>query len=96
MKILAIEKDRAKKSPGDLKPLLEKEARRAWELYQSGVFREIYFMRDHRLAVIIMEAEDADAAKKALDTLPLVREGYISFDVMPLAPYPGFARLFKE
>jgi hypothetical protein len=33
-------------------------------------------------------------AKKALDTLPLVKAGLISFELMPLVPYPGFARLF--
>jgi muconolactone delta-isomerase len=95
MKILAIEKELDKKPAADMAPLLEREARRAWELYQSGTFREIYFMQEHRLAVIMLEAENAAEAKKALDSLPLVKEGYIDFDVMPLAPYPGFARLFK-
>jgi muconolactone delta-isomerase len=90
LKILAIEKEPGKKAGGDITPLLEKEARRAWELYQSGVFREIYFVRDRPLAVIILEANDVDEAKKALSSLPLVREGFIDFDVLPLAPYPGF------
>jgi len=96
MKLLAIEKKLDKESTGDMKPILEKEARRAWELYQSGVFREIYFAQDRPLAVIILEAGGTDDAKKALATLPLVAEGFIDFDVIPLGPYPGFARLFKE
>jgi hypothetical protein len=29
-----------------------------------------------------------------LGTLPLVKAGLISFELMPLVPYPGFARLF--
>ncbi len=33
-------------------------------------------------------------ARAALATLPLVREGLIDFELVPLAPYPGFARLF--
>jgi hypothetical protein len=33
-------------------------------------------------------------AAKILDQLPLVREGFISFKLIPLAPYDGFARLF--
>jgi len=96
MKVLAIEKELDKKSADDMKPLLAKEARRAWELYQSGVFREIYFAQDRPLAIVIMEADGVEDAKKALATLPLVEAGYIDFDVMPLAPYPGFARLFKD
>ena len=95
MKILAIEKELGKNRVDDMTRLMEKEARRAWELYQSGIFREIYFAQDRPLAIIIIEAESVDDAKKALATLPLVEAGYIDFDVVPLAPYPGFARLFK-
>ncbi len=96
MKILAIEKEPDNESTGDIKPLLEKEARRAWELYQSGVFREIYFAQDRPIAVIIIEAGSVEDAKKALISLPLVKAGHIGFDLIPLAPYPGFARLFKD
>ncbi len=96
MKLLAIEKELGNKGAGDAKPILEKEARRAWELYQAGVFREIYFVQGRPLAVIIMEASTVDDARKALASLPLVEAGFIDFDVVPLAPYPGFARLFKE
>ena len=35
-----------------------------------------------------------DEAEGLLDTLPLVKEGLIEFEVIPLAPYPGFERLF--
>jgi hypothetical protein len=31
-----------------------------------------------------------------LDTLPLVRERLIGFELVPLTAYPGFARLFAE
>ena len=32
----------------------------------------------------------------AVDSLPLVAAGLIDFDLVPLKPYPGFARLFRE
>jgi hypothetical protein len=31
-----------------------------------------------------------------LETLPLVKAGLITFDVIPLKAYPGFARLFNH
>lgn len=96
MRILAIEKELGKPLEGDTKELLAREARQAWELYQQGIFREIYFIQDRPIAVIIMEAHDADEAKKALASLPLVEGGYIDFDIIPLKPYPGFSRLFKD
>ena len=34
--------------------------------------------------------------RKFLDKYPLVEEGLIAFDIIPLVPYPGFSRLFAE
>jgi hypothetical protein len=95
MKILAIEKEAEGVTADDFAPHMKAEAMRAWELYQSGVFREIYFTKGETpVAVIMLECASVGEAGKALDTLPLVKAGLISFDLMPLVPYPGFARLF--
>jgi muconolactone delta-isomerase len=94
MKILAVEKDKPGISQEQLQPYLQEESARAWELYQDGILRELYFRADFPAAVLIMEAGSVDEAKKALDTLPLVREGFVAFEFIPLVPYAGFARLF--
>lgn len=96
MKILALEKKVPGVTDEAFKPYLEEEASRVWELYQAGTFRELYFRQDESSAVLILECEDVEEAKGFLGTLPLVREGLITFDVIPLAPYPGFARLFGD
>jgi muconolactone delta-isomerase len=75
-------------------PHLKDEARRVWELQQSGAFREIYFNADQHTAVLMLECSDMDAARQLLATLPLVQAGLITFDVIPLVPYDGYARLF--
>ena len=95
MKILAIEKEFAGKTAEDFQPHLEAEAIRVWELYKEGVIREIYFRADRTNAVLILECENLEEAKEKLSTLPLVQEDLIYFDFIPLAPYPGFERLFK-
>lgn len=96
MKILAIEKDAEGVTDEDFTPHMKAEAKRAWELYQSGVFREMYFTKgDNPVAVIMMECDSVEEAKKALGTLPLMKAGLISFELMPLVAYPGFARLFS-
>lgn len=95
MKILAIEKDAEGTTEEDFQPHMKAEALRARELCQSGVFREMYFAkRDGIIAVTMMECDSVDKAKKALGTLPLVKAGLISLELMTLMPYPGFARLF--
>jgi muconolactone delta-isomerase len=94
MKILAIEKEIPGLSSEDFKPHLTAEAARAWELYQAGVFRELYFRQDRPEAVLILECADFDEAEGVLNTLPLVKAGLITFEIIPLVPYPGFGRLF--
>ena len=96
MKILAIEKEAEGVTDEDFRPHLKAEASRAWQLYQRGTIRELYFRRDRDEAILIMEAASVKEAKKALDTLPLVKAGLISFELIPLKAYPGFARLFTQ
>jgi hypothetical protein len=94
MKILAIEKETPGTTDEQFAPFLRREAERAWELYQSGVIRELYFRADREEAVLILECQDTQEASRVLESLPLVQNGLISFDLIPLLPYPGFERLF--
>ena len=96
MKILAMEIETEGIKPEQFQPHLKSEARRVWELYQNGTIRELYFRADRPEAVLILECSDVRIAKEILDSLPLVQAGLIRFEIIPLVPYPGFARLFGE
>lgn len=96
MKILAIEQERSGLTAHDFQPHLSAEAIKAWELYQSGIIRELYFQKDRHVAVLMLECADEHEARDMLATLPLVQAGLISFDLLPLIPYDGFSRLFAE
>ncbi len=96
MKILAIEEELPGTTDEDFKQLLKAEAVRAWQLYQAGVFRELYFRADQPAAVLMLECSDIEEASAVLSTLPLVEAGLITFDLIPLKAYPGFSRLFVD
>ena len=96
MKILAIEKEVPGIADEAFGPHLKAEAARAWELYQAGVLRELYFRTDWSGAVLILECAGVEEANDVLNTLPLVQAGLITFDIIPLKAYPGFSRLFAE
>lgn len=96
MKILALEKETPGVAAEAFRPYLKAEAARAWALYQAGVFRELYFRQDRSEAVLLLECAGLAEANEALNTLPLVKAGLITFELIPLVPYPGFARLFAE
>ena len=46
MKILALEKETPGLTAADFAPHLDAEAARAWDPYQAGVIREMYFRAD--------------------------------------------------
>ncbi len=94
MKLLAIEQEIPGVPEEKFKQYAKAEAHRAWELYQAGIIRELYFRQDQNTAVLILECASVTEAQDILATLPLVKEGLIRFDILPLAPYPGFSRLF--
>jgi len=94
MKLLALEKKRPGATAEKFQPLLKDEARRAWELQQSGELREIYFHAEEHTAVLVLECTNVIEVRRLLATLPLVQAGLIDFDIIPLIPYDGFARLF--
>lgn len=96
MKIIAIEKDPPGVKDEDFTPeLLQAEALRAWELYQAGIIRELYFRQDEAMAILILECGNVEEASQVVETLPLVKAGLIGFEYIPLAAYPGFGRLFS-
>lgn len=96
MKIIAIEKELPDiPAVAFTDELKISEAARILELFQSGELREIYFRQDRSEAVLIFECGAIEECKKLLASLPLVCHGLIDFEIIPLIPYPGFARLFS-
>jgi hypothetical protein len=96
MKILAIEKEVAGVIPEQFKLHFRNEALKVWEYYKDGIIREIYFTKTGHNAVIMLECKDENEANTLLAELPLVKEGLISFTILPLVAYNGFERLFDK
>jgi hypothetical protein len=95
MKVLALEREVSGVTEDRFtEEILEAEARQAWNLYQAGVLRELYFSADTHEAVLVLECDSAEEARRQLAELPLMRAGLIDFRIVPLVAYPGFARLF--
>ena len=94
MKILALERELKPIAADQHQALLQDEAREVWRLQQENIIREIYFDARNHTAVILLEREDLQEAEEILKCLPLVDAGLIEFEMIPLKPYDGFARLF--
>jgi len=72
------------------------EIQAVWELYAQGICREFYTRVNEPGRVVLMfECASVEAAGEALATLPFAQLHLIDFDVIPLAPFTGLARLFQ-
>lgn len=96
MKIVALETERPGATAARFQIYAKEEARTAWEMYQAGIIRELYFRTDRNEAVLVLECPTITDAQDVLARLPFVREGLISFELIPLKAYPGFERLFAR
>ena len=96
MKYLAIEKELKKDKKSNIELLLNNEARSVYELYLQGIIRECYFAKEGHNAIIILECKNEEEAIKILETLPLVKEKVIEFQLFTLLPYTGLSRIIGK
>ena len=94
MKVLVITSNARQAQAVDFVSHSKAEAGRVWELYKEGTLREIYFRGDRPDAVLVLECPDLESAREAVESLPLVREGLLEYELIALKPYPGLERLF--
>lgn len=94
MKIIALEHEARGATSEGFQRYAQDEAHKAWDLHQAGLIRELYFRADESSAVLVLECASIEDASNILAELPFVREGLITFELIPLRAYPGFARLF--
>jgi len=66
---------------GDPTAYLQAEARRMAELQQAGLVELMLMKADWSGAVLLLRAADMAAARKAVDSLPLVTNGITSFEL---------------
>lgn len=86
MRILAIERTPPPLSPDALKKILPQEMSETLRLYLDGRIEGWYQRKDHPGVVFILNAASVEEAQALLDTLPLGRQGMLSFDLIPIGP----------
>jgi hypothetical protein len=95
MKLLAIEHETSALNWAEENETLINESYQVYRLFQDGIIRDIYFTENEN-AVIILECASKAEAATVLSTLPLVKAGLISFEIMELRPYTGFDRIIQK
>ena len=71
MKILALEIELPGAEEAAFRAQAKEEAARAWELYQEGIIRELYYRQDRPEAVLMLECAGVEEAARILATLAI-------------------------
>lgn len=94
MKLLCLDIPQPGASLEKYQPHLLDEVRYSWQLYKSGVVRDIYFRQDRPGVAIIAECDSVEAARQALRGFPLAQAGLIDWEIIPLGPFKNWELLF--
>ncbi len=96
MKILVLAQRHGNTSLDQMRPHFKAEVEAVWDLYTKGIVREFYTRADNGgPAILTVECDDVEAAKKELASLPLVEKRMIDLDFVPLAPFNGLQHLWE-
>jgi len=95
MKLLAIENEIACINWDEDSEVLINESYQVYHLFQEGIIRDIFFTEDKN-AIIVLECASLLEADIVLATLPLVKAGLVSFELMELRPYTGLDRIINK
>ncbi len=93
MRVICVAKRDPNAAPESFAELADAESQTAMRFAVDDFVREIYSIADGSGAVIIVEAESADAAKAKLSELPFVKAGLLSIDYIPIKAYRALAKL---
>lgn len=94
MRILCLDIPASGATLENYSPHLTSEVLHTWDLYQSGIIRDIYFRQDRPGVAIFLECNSVDEARILMDELPLAKAGLLTFECIPLGSFTNWAHLF--
>jgi hypothetical protein len=96
MKILVTLQPSEETKPEDLRAHVVEENQVVWELYKADAIREMYFRGDGRDAIFVLESVSLDAAAETFSQLPMVRNGLLTAEFIPLNPFTQLEYAFAK
>ena len=89
MKVLALGSLRQPITPEQRQEIIPEEAPRTLKLYLDGTIEQFWSRQDKSGVVFLMNVESVEQAKATIEALPLVTNGFATYEFMqvgPLAP----------
>lgn len=94
MQFLVIARIVERTAPDKVLPYVKPEAEKVWEYYTTNIVRSIHYIADMSGAVLMVEADNLEAATEIVGTFPMAKNNVLDFQILPLKPYTGLEALF--
>jgi hypothetical protein len=95
MKVFAIASANSTLTPDKLQQHMPNEVPATLKLYLDGKVEQFWF-REKAGPIFLMNVESVEQAKATLDTLPLVADGLMSYELLPVGPLAPLGRLIQD
>jgi hypothetical protein len=96
MQILVIARIKPAIPVEEALPFVSLEAAQAWEFYASEQIRQMFYIADMSGAVMLWEGESLESVTQQVQKLPMVKEGILACEILPIKPYTGYESLFRQ
>jgi hypothetical protein len=95
MKVFAIASANSTLTPEKLQQHMPNEVPATLKLYLDGKVEQFWF-REKGGPIFLMNVESVEQAKATLDTLPLVADGVMSYELLPVGPLAPLGMLIQN
>lgn len=95
MKVFAIASAKPTLTPEKLQQHMPNEVPATLRLYLEGKVEQFWF-REKAGPIFLMNVESVEHAKATLDTLPLVADGVMSYELLPVGPLAPLGMLIQN
>lgn len=101
MQVIAILRTAPTTTRAHLEPLVKPEAKAVWAMHRNGTLRSAQFIQAPGTAhpdgvTLMLEVDSLAMAEELIAALPMVEEGLVSTQVLPLAPFSAYEALFAN
>jgi hypothetical protein len=98
MKVMAIGTIIHPLTPEQKQQVMSKEVPDTLKLYLDGTIEQFWFRQDpaHPGVVFLIQAESLDRARAAVETLPLVVEGFMKYELIQVGPLAPLGLLLQQ
>ena len=95
MKVFAIASPTSTLTPDKLQQHMPDEVPATLQLYLAGKVEQFWF-REKAGPIFLMDVESVEQAEATLATLPLVADGLMTYELMPVGPLAPLGMLIQN